>query len=63
MIEKLKEEVAKDAELAYPDYSEFAKPLEVFMDVSGYYMGGCLIQDQVHEAIERKSDCICFQII
>ena len=53
-FEKLKAEVVKDVELAYPDYSEDAKPLEVYTDASGYCMGGCLMQEQVIEGIERK---------
>ena len=53
-FEKLKEEVARDVELAYPDYSEWARPLEVYTDASGYCMGGCLMQDQVLDGIERK---------
>src|SRR5678815_3045050 len=53
-FDKLKAEVAKDVELAYPDYSEYAKPLEVYTDASGYCMGGCLMQEQVIDGIERK---------
>ena len=29
-FERLKEEIARDVELAYPDYSEWARPLEVY---------------------------------
>ena len=53
-FERLKEEVARDVELAYPNYSEWARLLEVYTDVSGYCMGGCLMQDQVLVGIERK---------
>ena len=51
---KLREEVVKDVELAYPDYSLNAKMLEVYTDASGYSMGGCLMQDQVVDGVERK---------
>ena len=53
-FEKLREEVVKDVELAYPDYSQDAKMLEVYTDASGMSMGGCLMQDQVVNGVERK---------
>ena len=54
VFERLKEEVARDVELAYSDQKEWARPLEVYMDANGYCMGGYLMQDQVLDGIERK---------
>ena len=51
---KLKENVVKDVELAYPDYSPNARVLEVYTDASGISMGGCLMQDQVVNGVEQK---------
>ena len=45
-FEKLKECVMNDLELAYPDYSLNANPLELFTDASGFCMGGWLSQVQ-----------------
>ena len=44
VFKRLKEEVARDVELAYPDCSEWVKPLEVYTDTSSYCMGGCLME-------------------
>ena len=42
----LKDEVAKQVELAYPDYSLGARPLELSVDASGTGAGACLTQVQ-----------------
>ncbi|XP_068240945.1 uncharacterized protein [Palaemon carinicauda] len=42
-FENLKEEAARDVTLAFPDYSEHARMLELYMDASGISMGGCLV--------------------
>ena len=42
----LKKELARDIELAFPDYSENAPPLELFVDASMKGMGACLGQRQ-----------------
>lgn len=43
---KLKEEVANDVALSYPDYQPQAEKLELFVDASGKGAGGCLMQKQ-----------------
>ncbi|KAL7631583.1 UNVERIFIED_CONTAM: hypothetical protein RMT77_018115 [Armadillidium vulgare] len=43
---RLKEEIAKEIELAYPDYSEGASKLELSVDASGVGSGACLTQNQ-----------------
>src|SRR6201990_1038991 len=43
---RLKEEIAKEIELAYPDYSEGASKLELSVDASGVGSGPCLTQNQ-----------------
>ena len=53
-FERLREEIAKDVELAYPDYSEDAGMLEVYTDASGFCMGGCLMQAQIVNGMEKK---------
>ena len=53
-FESLREEVAKDVELAYPDYDLNASMLEVYTDASGVSMGGCLMQDHVVNGIVQK---------
>ena len=45
-FERVKEVVAKDVTLAYPDYSKEADPIELYTDASGFCMGGCLMQLQ-----------------
>ena len=35
-FERLKEEAARDVELAYPDHNEWVRPLEVYTDASGW---------------------------
>ena len=44
-FERLKEMSAEDSQIAYPDYGENARPLELYTDASGYCMGGCLMFD------------------
>ena len=46
-FERLKEMSAEDSQIAYPDYGENSRPLELYTDASGYCMGGCLIQEQL----------------
>lgn len=43
---ELKAELVKEIVLAYPDYSERSAPIEVFVDVSAFGAGGCLMQWQ-----------------
>ena len=45
-FEKLKTEMQHDIELAYPDYSEGAKKLELWVDASGLGAGAYLAQEQ-----------------
>ena len=45
----LKQEMAKDLALAFPDYSPGAQPLELFVDASEIGAGACLIQKQEGE--------------
>ena len=52
-FEELKNKAAEDVELAYPDYSDGAEPIELYTDASGYCMGGCLTQVQ-----QLNGDCI-----
>src|SRR5215469_487985 len=42
----LVELAAEDIQLAYPDYSSDAMPLELYTDASQFAMGGCLMQEQ-----------------
>ena len=41
---KLKEIIAEEIKLAYPDYREGAEALELHVDASGYGAGACLAQ-------------------
>ena len=41
---KLKELVAKDVMLTYPDYSDSAEKMELYVDASGSACGACLMQ-------------------
>ena len=43
---KLKEEVAKDVTLTYPDYRETAKKMELYVDASNTGAGACLMQEK-----------------
>ena len=43
---RLKEEIRKDVILSYPDYSQDAEELELFVDASGIGAGGILMQRQ-----------------
>ena len=45
-FETLREEVAKEISLSYPDYSPNACKLELFVDASGSGAGACLVQMQ-----------------
>ena len=45
-FEALKEELLKDIKLAFPDYSNKAPPLELFVDASASGIGACLTQHQ-----------------
>ena len=45
-FEDLKTELIKDIKLAFPDYSEVASPLELFVDASATGVGVCLTQRQ-----------------
>ena len=58
-FEKLKEEVQKDISLTYPDYSEGAEKLELFVDASDSAAGACLMQKQagVYRVIGYGSMC------
>lgn len=46
----LRQRAADDVELAYPDYSKDANPLEVWTDASGFGVGGMLTQVQDKES-------------
>ena len=48
-FEQLKERIAREVTLAYPDYSKEAGMLELFVDASGVGAGGCLVQRQGEE--------------
>lgn len=45
-FESLKLAVQKEVILAYPDYSDDAHPLEIFVDASGFGAGSCLMQQE-----------------
>ena len=45
-FEKLKSDMMKEVELAYPNYEEDAPKLELWVDASGYGSGACLSQIQ-----------------
>ena len=45
-FEALKSQMAKEIELAYPDYSEGASKLELWVDASDYGAGAYLAQVQ-----------------
>ena len=45
-FEKIKGQIKKDVQLAFPDYSDDAEPLELFVDASGVGAGACLVQKQ-----------------
>ena len=48
-FEGLKERIAREVTLSYPDYSDGAEMLELFVDASGVGAGGCLVQKQGDE--------------
>ena len=56
-FEKLKGEMMKDVELAYPDYTDVASKLELWVDASAYGSGSYLAQQQngVHRIISFAS--------
>ena len=43
---KLKEKLAEEVTLSFPNYGPEAKPLELYVDASGVGAGGCLLQQQ-----------------
>ena len=45
----IREKLAEDLSLAFPDYREGAEPLELYVDASGVGAGACLIQKQEGE--------------
>ena len=45
-FEKIKDKIKEDVQLAFPDYSDEAEPLELFVDASGIGAGACLVQKQ-----------------
>ena len=45
-FEQLKNEIARDVMLAFPDYSDTAHPLCLWVDASAYGAGACLTQHQ-----------------
>ena len=47
--QELKEALAMDVKLAFPDYSSSAEPLELFVDASATGAGACLCQKQSGE--------------
>jgi hypothetical protein len=44
--ESLKSALLKDVALSFPDYSDTAEKLELFVDASGVGVGACLMQQQ-----------------
>ena len=48
-FDTLKSELLKDVALSYPDYSEEAEKLQLFVDASGIGAGGVLVQKQKGE--------------
>ena len=48
-FEQLKQILIEDVTLAYPDHSENAEPLQLFVDASGIGVGCCLYQKQGDE--------------
>ena len=47
--EKLKEILVQDTQLSFPDYSEEAQPLQLYVDASATGAGACLCQYQENE--------------
>lgn len=45
-FESLKEALLKDVALSFPDYSDGAQKLELFVDASSLGAGACLMQRQ-----------------
>ena len=45
-FEGLRERISREVTLSYPDYSDGAEMLELFVDASGVGAGGCLVQMQ-----------------
>ena len=56
-FEQLKEHMAREILLTFPDYREGSCKLELYVDASGYGAGACLmqVQDGVHRAIAYNS--------
>ena len=59
-FEQLKEVLQQEIMLAYPDYSQSAKPLELYVDASGEGAGACLCQDQDGERAIIAFDSMTF---
>ena len=58
-FKRLKEEISKEVILTYPNYSEKAPPLELYVDASGVGAGACLMQEQngIYRVIGYGSMC------
>ena len=54
---KIKEKLVQEVSLSFPDYSEDAEPLELYVDASGVGAGACLLQKQngVYKTIAYSS--------
>ena len=48
-FETIKEKIAEDVCLSFPDYGPDSEPLQLFVDASGYGAGACLTQLQQNE--------------
>ena len=48
-FQALKEHICEDVKLSFPDYSEEAAPLELYVDASDVGAGACLTQRQVED--------------
>ena len=55
----IKLEIEKEVALSYPDYSESANPLQLYVDASGTGAGACLMQKQnnINKVIGYTSMC------
>ena len=56
-FDKIKEKLAQETKLSYPDYGKNAESLELFVDASGLGAGACLVQKQenVYKTIAYSS--------
>ena len=57
---KMKEELAKEISLSFPDYNKEAEPLELYVDASAVGAGACIMQKQNGESMPIAYSSVAF---